>query len=146
MTTLEATRPFEPLNAAKNDYYTDKGVRVSTVLYVDVPNEIRKSLYSALRSKVEMEAFTATPATKSGITTVTANSAALSKIEAYIGISMSVLRSVIFARGGVALDLILRIQEATGLEVISAKELGAALDARKKQVVSYTKDYPFNVG
>jgi hypothetical protein len=108
--------------------------------------EKRKLLYNALRTKVELEAFTHTPPTRSGIQTVTANSNSQSTIEAYIGVSLSVLRGVLFARGGVALDLILRIQEAAGIDVISTKELGAALDNRKKQVVNYIKDNPFNVG
>jgi hypothetical protein len=147
MTTVtQIKKPFEPLNAAKSDYYTDSGCRVSTVLYLDVPMEKRKLLYNALRTKVELEAFTSTPATRSGIQTVTANSSALSQIESYVGVTMSVLRGVLFQRGGVALDLILRIQEASGVEVITAKELGAALDNRKKQVVNYIKENPFNVG
>jgi hypothetical protein len=145
MTTVtEVKKPFEPLNSAKSDYYTDNGSRVSTVLYLDIPMEKRKLLYNALRTKVELEAFTSTPPTLSGIQTVTANSSSLNRIEAYVGVSLSVLRGVLFQRGGVALDLILRIQEASGLEVISTKELAAALDSRKKQVVNYIKENPFN--
>jgi hypothetical protein len=145
-TVIETKKPFEPLNAAKADYYTESGCRVSTVLYLDVPMEKRKLLYNALRTKVELESYTSTPSTRSGIQTVTANSNALSRIEAYVGVTLSVLRGVLFQRGGVALDLILRIQEAAGIEVISTKELSAALDQRKKQVVSYIKENPFNVG
>lgn len=140
----EVKKPFEPLNSAKSDYYTDSGSRVSTVLYLDIPMEKRKLLYNALRTKVELASYTNSPSTKSGIQTVTANSSALTNIETYVGVSLSVLRGVLFQRGGVALDLILRIQEASGVEVISTKELGAALDNRKKQVVNYIKENPFN--
>jgi hypothetical protein len=132
-----------PINSAKQDATTERGVRISLPCYVDVPTHQRKELLNHVRRVVEAEDTTYNPKTKSGITVVTSQPS-LSKVEQHLGMSLSILRSILFQRGGLALDLILRLQDVAGYEVISNEELAQAFDVRKNFVTSYTTEYPFS--
>jgi hypothetical protein len=132
-----------PINSAKQDATTERGVRISLPCYIDVPTHHRKELLNNVRRVVEAESSVYNPKTKSGITVVTSQPN-LSNVEQYLGMSLSILRSILFQRGGLALDLVLRLQEVAGYEVISNEELAQAFDARKSFCTNYTAEYPFS--
>lgn len=138
MTKTQA--PFKPLNSAKEDFTTDDGVRFCLPLYLDPPNNIRKEILQAFRERLNNEAHHNDTNTKSGIgvTTYTFGSAA----ETYVGMNLSVLRGVLFQRGGLPMDLLFRLQHVTGVEVISQADLTKFFDTRKKQAIAYMKDVP----
>ena len=130
------------INAANNDYFNTEGVRISLPCYVDLTIQQRKNLLNACRSKSQEQQVVSTPASASGITVET-TSAAESDMESYLSMSFDVLRGVIFQRGGIPVDLVLRLQEVTGLEYVSAKDFTAAFKKRSECIKSYTKEYPY---
>ena len=144
MTNTE-TKPFNPLNSAKTDYYTEAGARFSLPLYLDLPIQQRKELLNGVREQVANSEFNDNPPTASGLTVTTTNSQFTNKVERYLGMSLPVLRQVIFQRGGMPLDLVLRLQAVTGITVMSEAEFKKAFDSRKKQVLAYVTDNPFSI-
>jgi hypothetical protein len=126
------------LNSASNDYTTDSGVRVCTPVYVDIPVNERKTLLNLVRHKA-MEMNVSEVKSKSGISVATSTNQ-LSNIESYLGCSLEVLRSLIFSRGGLACDLVLKLQSLTGYEVLSLKDLDQALKHRLNTIKEYTKE------
>lgn len=132
-----------PINSAANDYTTKNGVRISLPCYVDLNQNQRKELLSAIRSLMQANPVTSTPPSMTGIRVETASNTQ-SDIESYIGMSVDVLRSsVLFQRGGIEVGLLLRLQEATGIEFVSDKDFTAAFKARHDAVKKYTSDYPY---
>lgn len=133
-------KPFEPMNSATQDFHTDDGVRISQPLYLDLPNHKRKELLNALRETINnFRTSTSTPSTMSGISVSTYTS---SSVEQYLGMNMDVLRGVLFQRGGLAADLILRIQAVTGVTIVTDAQLKKAFDERKKSVLAYVTNNP----
>ena len=134
------TATYEPLNSSKLDYYTTDGVRVSMPVYFDLPNQRRKELLNGVREALSTTHVTETsPSSMSGIR-VSSNGVYDNSIEKYIGMNLDCLRGVLFQRGGLPADLILRLQAVTGLEVVSDADIKKAFDHRKKTTVAYTKD------
>lgn len=131
------------INNYANDYITDSGTRICTPLYLDLTTVQRKELLNAVRSKAaEMEQVQTN--TQSGIS-VASSVGNLSKIEAFLGVSLEILRSgVLFQRGGLAADLVIKLQAITGVEVVSLKEIEAAYKARTKLVKDYVALNQFN--
>lgn len=125
------------LNSASNDYTTEDGVRVCIPLYIDIPVSERKTLLNLVRHKA-MEMNVSEVKSKSGISVATSNNE-LSKIEAYLGCSLEVLRSLIFSRGGLSADLVLKLQSLTGYEVVSLKDIDLALKNRLGTIKEYAK-------
>ena len=139
---MNTQKPFKPLNSAAADYFNSDGARVSIPVYLDLPNQKRKELLNAVRSTVENQTLTSyQPATASGLT-VQSHSEYNPSVEKYIGMDLSVLRSVLFQRGGLAADLVLRIQAVTGVTVITDADLKKAFTERQKQVLNYIKENP----
>ena len=66
----------------------------------------------------------------------------LSKITAFLGMDLSVLRSVLFQRGGLTADLVLKLQIVTGIEVVSLKDIEAAYKAKAAIVKSLMATTP----
>jgi CxxC motif-containing protein len=123
------------INNYTNDYITDSGTRICTPLYLDLTTTQRKELLNAVRSKAAE--MTVVPVkTRSGISVETASSN-LNQIEAFLGCSLEVLRSLLFQRGGLASDLVLKLQAVTGLELVSLKEIDAAYKARAKLIKDF---------
>lgn len=139
--TATITRP-QNLNAAHADYLTPSGVRVSCPVYIDAPIQARKTLLNAARSLAESFETTETH-TQSGIRVAT-STGGLSKLETYLGCSFDILRQNLFQRGGISADLILKIQIATGVEVISVKEIEAGMKAKAALVKAYVNDNPYS--
>ena len=140
--TVRQWRGCPALNSAHNDYLNDKSVRISLPCYVDLTTTQRKELLNAVRTIASGKTVSET-STISGLTVETATNQE-SDIESYLGMSLEVLRSVIFGRGGLEVSFLLRLQEATGLEYVSASDFTAAFKARQTQIKSYTKEYPFS--
>lgn len=123
------------VNNYQNDYITDSGTRICTPLYLDLTTTQRKELLNAVRTKAT-EMSSASTKTQSGIVVET-SVGNLSKIEAFLGCTIEVLRSVLFQRGGLSSDLVLRLQAVTGTEVVSVKEIEAAFKARIKLIKDF---------
>ena len=130
------------INAASNDYVNDQSVRVSFPCYVDLTTSQRKDILNAIR-EISNQRSVATPNTASGLTVETAVSAG-PDVESYIGMTLDVLRGMIFQRGGLEVSLVLRLQEVTGLEFVSVKDFAAAMKGRQDLIKNYTKEHPFN--
>ena len=125
------------INAAINDYITPDGVRVSVAAYADVPVVTRKRALNIVRDLIN-NSSEATPATQSGISVVT-NAGNLSKVERQLGCTFDILRQTLFQRGGLPLELVLKLQVLTGIEMLSMKELDAAVKAKTNLIKEYVK-------
>jgi hypothetical protein len=140
MTTT--TNRITSINSSQRDYTNSEGVRVCVPIYLDLTNLQRKTLLSAARS-LATECADATPHTQSGIV-VSNTTGGLNRLEAYLGCSFDLLRSALFQRGGLAADLVIKLQLATGVEVISLKEIEAGIKAKIALVKDYVAQNPFN--
>ena len=135
MTTATKLFNAATLNSWNNDYNTSEGVRISVPLYVDIPQQTRKDLFSRLRAVTEAEKVVTNPPTQSGISVATAIPGG-SSVERHIGITLDNLRSVLFSRGGIDVSLLIRIQSVVG-EAVPAKEIENAL----KQKIVQLKEF-----
>ena len=132
-----------PINSAANDYSTDAGIRISVPLYIDIPNTERKLLLNAVRLVAHEQLVTETAtAGVSGITVQQSNSRQ-AEVESYLGMTLDILRSVLFQRGGLALDLVLKLQAITEFEYVSEKDLAAAFKNKQTFIKNWIKTTPF---
>lgn len=134
------TRPTA-INSSSNDYTTDSGVRISCPVYIDLNNNQRKELLNACRTVAHSSETVAVPS-KSGISVAT-TVGGLNKLESYLGCSLDILRGTLFQRGGLSADLVLKIQLATGVEIVPTKELEAALKSKATVIKAFIKDNPY---
>ena len=136
-TTVRKWNTTKPLNGTANDHFTEQGARLSQPIYIDVPNSIRKELLNRVRTiasePLEVEETTRTV---SDIRTIS-SSTRQSEVESYLGMNLDVLRTVLFSRGGLAADLVFRMQAITGYEVVTAKDIRAAFKSRQKQIIDF---------
>lgn len=140
-----AIRNFQskPLNHHSSDYTTESGIRISTPIYIDLTNVQRKELLNAIRTRCSEQVEVETGGkTLSGNRTVS-YSAAQPAIEAFIGMTLEVLRSVIFARGGIEGGLLFRLQSAAGIQMVSEKELAAAIKSKLDTAKAYMKEHAY---
>ena len=121
---------------------TEGGVRISTPLYIDVPMAQRKGLLNGVREVISQVSI-ASPASASGIVVESATNRK-NEVETFLGMSLDVLRSVLFQRGGLSLDLLLKLQAVSGYIVINEKEVDAALKDKLKAIKSYIKENEFH--
>ena len=135
-------RSVPPVNSGQNDFTNKGGVRISLPIYLDITTSQRKEILNACRELNKSQAIHSAPNSISGITTSTA-SGAIADIEAYIGMTLDVLRGVIFQRGGIEAGLLLRLQAVTGIEYVTEKDFTDAFKARQAFVKNYIKDYPY---
>ena len=139
--TFITEQKFVPLNSAQTDYHSEDGVRFSLPFYLDLSTVQKKQLLNGVRSALEnRNNTTSTPASASGITVESASTDRA--IEDYLGMNLSVLRGVLFQRGGLPADLIFRLQAVSGVEIVNEADLKKAFDQKKKTVLSYLKDNP----
>ena len=54
--------------------------------------------------------------------------------------NLDVLRSVVFSRGGLPVDLVLRLQAVTGLEFVTAKDFADSLKKRTTVIKNYISE------
>ena len=141
MTTLATQHKMvkAPSNAATNDTYSSNGARISLPIYVDVSQQDRKLILNGVRTTIYAQQPTTTPNSVTGLTVVNATNGQ-HEVEAFIGMSMDVLRTVLFSRGGMPIDLVLRLQSVSGYEVLSEKDIKAAFKERQASVLSYMKE------
>ena len=140
--TFRQWQRIPPLNSAANDYTNKDGVRISLPCYIDITMQQRKELLNACRDKAQAQVVSSTPASMSGIRVETTSNLQ-SDMESYLGMSLDVLRGVIFQRGGIEAGLLLRLQEISGMKLVTDKDFTAAFKARHDVVKAYTKDYPY---
>ena len=140
--TVRQWKRIPPINAAGNDYISKDGVRISLPCYIDITMQQRKSLLNACRDACSSQVITSEPDSMSGIRVETTSNQQ-SDLESYLGMSLDVLRGVIFQRGGIEAGLLLRLQEATGVELVSEKDFNAAFKARLDVIKKYTSNYPY---
>ena len=141
--TTATTDSVNRINSWQNDYTTNDGARVSTPTYIDLSQNQRKLLFSAVRSAIEAHRTTSVPKTASGIVVETAGGGSTS-VEHFLGITVDNLRSVVFTRGGVDITLILKLQAVTGIEVVSVADIETAYKARIALVKAFVKSNTFN--
>lgn len=141
MTTLatQHKRVKSPTNAATNDTYSSNGARISLPIYVDISQQDRKLMLNGIRTAIYEQQPTTTPNSVTGLQVVNATNGQ-HEVEAFIGMSLDVLRTVLFSRGGMPIDLVLRLQSVSGMEVLSEKDIKAAFKDRQASVLSYMKD------
>ena len=141
MTTLATQHKMvkAPTNAATNDTYSSNGARISLPIYVDISQQDRKLILNGVRTRIYEQAPVSTPSSVSGLQVVSATNGQ-HEVESYLGMSLDVLRTVLFSRGGMPLDLVLRLQSVSGLEVLSEKDIKAAFKDRQASVLSYMKE------
>ena len=129
------------INSHINDYYTPDGTRVCLPIYIDVPMSKRKELLNGVRTAQSVESTSSTPSSVSGLTVETKNPR--SNVHDFLGMQPDVLRGVLFQRGGLALDLILRLQEVAEIEVLTEADIKKAFTARQKSVLNLVKETKF---
>ena len=141
MTTLatQHKRVKTPTNAATNDTYSSNGARISLPIYVDVSQHDRKQMLNGIRTAIYEQQPTTTPNSVTGLQVVNATNGQ-HEIEAYLGMTLDVLRTVLFSRGGMPLDLVLRLQSVSGYEVLSEADIKKAFKERQASVLSYMKE------
>ena len=128
-------------NSHLNDYYTEDGTRVCLPIYIDVPMSKRKDLLNGIRDAQNAETTSSKPSSVSGLTVETKNPR--SNVHDFLGMQPDVLRGVLFQRGGLALDLILRLQEVAGMEVLTEADVKKAFSNRQKGILSLIKETKF---
>ena len=147
MTTLatQHKRVKTPTNAASNDSYSSNGARISLPIYVDISQQDRKLMLNGIRTAIYEQQPTTTPNSVTGLQVVNATNGQ-HEVEAFIGMSLDVLRTVLFSRGGMPIDLVLRLQSVSGMEVLSEKDIKAAFKDRQASVLSYLKENTYQAG
>lgn len=142
MTRFVTSSQQAPLNSAGNDYISTDGVRISASTYIDLSQTQRKVLLNAVRD-LASATVEETPRTQSGIKVATVSSG-LSQVETYLGCSLGTLRELIFSRGGVSIDLVLKLQQATGLEFVTYKDIEQGFKAKLALIKAFAASNPYN--
>ena len=130
-----------PINSFHNDHTTESGVRVSSPIYLDIPMASRKALLNGVRCAADQLAVSAPPSA-SGIK-VESTTNRRREVEFFLGMSLDVLRTALFQRGGLSVDLVMKLQAVSGIEVVSEKEINAAFKAKQTVVKDFISSYPF---
>jgi hypothetical protein len=132
------------VNSALSDFINDSGVRISTPVYIDVPPVTRKQLYNDVRTAAS-KPVTNSVKSVSGIT-VEQFGSSQQAVETYLGCSVDVLRTIMFQRGGIAADLLLKLQAVVGYEVVSVKDIDQAFKSKLGIVKEIVKNDTFAAG
>ena len=115
---------------------------ISAPLYANIDQETRKEWLNELR-RLASATTVREVSSASGISTETATNADAG-IESYLGLTIDTLRSaVLFQRGGIPLDMVLKLQSVTGIIAVTDKEIEAALKARFSDVKAFITDHAF---
>ena len=78
------------------------GVAISTPIYIQLTKEQNKTILNAIRSAISRDG---------------------EAIESELGVSEANLRHLLFARNGLPERLLLKLQEVTGLEIVSKQQI-----------------------
>lgn len=131
-----------PINSFHNDHTTESGVRVSSPIYLDIPMASRKALLNGVRCAADQLAVSAPPSA-SGIK-VESTTNRRREVEFFLGMSLDVLRTALFQRGGLSVDLVMKLQAVSGLSIVTDKEIDTALRSKMKTIKQYIKDNEFH--
>ena len=142
--TVRQWNRVPPINSAANDYLNPEGIRISSPVYIDLSTSQRKELLNGVREAVQAQPNLTQPDSVSGIRVETASSAT-SDVETYLGVSLDVLRTVLFQRGGIECGLLLRLQEVTNITFVSDKDFASAFKSKQALIKSYITNNPYNV-
>ena len=142
--TRRAYQNIPPINKASNDYHCANGTRVCLPCYLDVPNSIRKNFLNSVRELASQPIEASKQPDSLTDIKVMTYSTLQPDIEAYLGMSLDNLRNCLFSRGGLEVSLILKLEEITGIVVVTDKDLTAAFKKKQSQVKGFKKTYPLN--
>lgn len=142
--TVRNYQQFPQINSGFNDKVNENGVRISLPCYIDLTTAQRKQLLNGVRDACAAVQTTTQSKTASGLTVETPTSA-VNDVESYLGLSLDMLRNALFSRGGLTVDLALKLQSVTGIELVSVKDIKAALTAKGKFIENWLKEYSYGV-
>lgn len=132
------------LNNSGHDYHASSGTRICLPMYIDPPINVRKDWLNAIRSLTSSMTNSVTSPNRSGLQ-VESVSNNTSDVESYLGMTLETLRTaVLFQRGGLPMDLVLKLQHLTGIQAVTDKEITTAFKNRQTQIKTYIADNPFN--
>ena len=140
MTTLQTTKH---INHFSNDLTTKEGVRICTPLYVDLTTAQRKEILNKVREVAYEPAAVSIPPTQSGIT-VENYSNRENEIVMRLGMDLANLRNALFQRGGLSVDLVLKLQAITGLVFVDQKTFAAAFKQKQAAIKSFMEEHDVN--
>ena len=78
------------------------GVAISTPIYIQLTKEQNKTILNAIRTAISRDG---------------------ESVESELGVSEANLRHLLFARNGLPERLLLKLQEVTGLEIVSKQQI-----------------------
>ena len=111
-------------------------------LYINISQDVRKAWLNELR-RLASSTTVREVTSASGISTETATNFD-AQIESYLGLTIDTLRTaVLFQRGGIAIDMVLKLQSMTGIIAITQSDISAALKARAQDVKAFINDHAF---
>ena len=139
-TTLTTTKH---INHFSNDLTTKEGVRICTPLYIDLTTAQRKEILNKVREVAYEPAAVNIPPTQSGIT-VENYSNREPEIVMKLGMDLANLRNALFQRGGLSVDLVLKLQAITGLVFVDQKTFAAAFKQKQAAIKSFMEEHDVN--
>lgn len=139
-TTLTTTKH---INHFSNDLTTKEGVRICTPLYIDLTTAQRKEILNKVREIAYEPAAVSIPPTQSGIT-VENFSNRENEIVSKLGMDLANLRNALFQRGGLSVDLVLKLQSITGLVFVDQKIFAAAFKQKQAAIKSFMEEHDVN--
>lgn len=131
-----------PLNASVNDYTNKEGVRVSLPIYIDVSTSDRKVFLNAVREIANSSVTKEVPSV-SGLR-VTSSSNTEASVEEFLGMTLENLRNSLFVRGGLPIDLVLKLQAVTGIVLVDLKDIAAAMKAKQALIKEFVENFKFD--
>ena len=132
-TTLDTVKHIHHFT---NDFTTTDGVRICTPIYIDIPTAQRKEILNKVREIASAPAAVVTPVTHSGIT-VQNSSSQEQQIVQFLGLDLANLRNTLFQRGGLSVDLVLKLQAITGLNYVDQKTFTTAFKNKQAVIKSF---------
>ena len=132
------------LNSASNDFNNANGVRISVPTYIDLTVQQRKELLNEVRNKCNEMVSVAAPSTSQTGLQVESVTSKEADIEAYLGTTLEMLRAQLFQRGGLPVDLVLKLQSVTGIEYVSLKDMTSAFKNKEKAVKDWNTNYNYD--
>ena len=108
-------------------HITANGCSVSTPIYISPTNDQSKELLNAFREVVRQQrlemGYRDTPIDHGSIQVQTASTPPQTPAELALGMNEQTLRYALFQRTGIAERLIVKLQELTGVELVSRKAI-----------------------
>ena len=136
--TRRVFQQIPALNSALSDHYNEQQVRICMPIYLDLSTVQRKELLNGVRN-----AMRPTVSNSSGLSEISVQTASDNGVEAYLGITFENLRNVIFQRGGIPIDLVMKLQSVTGIEFVSFKDMQAAFKHRQTVIKDWLAEHSY---